>query len=133
MAVGIILIVLNAIGACIGGLAVMAGGFIAGAGSSLQGMKDASGKEVSQQTLQTAGGIALIFGIVWLIACALSIIGAVGILKGLRWGFMLVFVMGIIGVLGSFVPFNPISLVFGLAGAIYCGLRLFGNVGPKPA
>jgi hypothetical protein len=131
LAVGIILIVLNAFGACFGGMAIAGGGILAGAGKNMD-IKDAAGNQMSSQTAQTLGGVAMIVGIVLLIGSVLSIIGAVGVIKGLKWGFTLTFVMGVLMVLGSIVPTNIIGIILGLFGAIYCGLRLFGNVGPKP-
>jgi hypothetical protein len=134
MAVGIIIIVVNAIFACIGGLAVLAGGVIAGGGTALNEQLRAQGqKELSTQGAQAAGGMVMIVGIIFLIASIAAIIGAVGIIKSAKWGLTLTFVIGLLLVLLSVVPFNPIGLVLGLFQAIYCGLRLFGNVGPRPA
>lgn len=110
----------------------MAGGVLAGGANSLN-LKDANGNAISTTTAQTAGGVAIIFGIIMLLVGVVAIIGAVGVIKSVRWGLMLTFVLGIIAVLLSVVPFNPIGLVIGLFEAIYCGLRLFGNVGPKAA
>jgi hypothetical protein len=132
LAVGIILIVLNAFGACFGGLALAGGGILAGAGKNMN-IQDAQGRQITGEAAQTLGGMAMIVGIILLIGSVLSIIGAVGIIKGIKWGFTLTFVMGVLMVLGSVVPTNIIGIVLGLFGAVYCGLRLFGNVGPKPS
>lgn len=133
LAVGIIIIVLNAIAACIGGLAIAGGGFLASQSDKLNIRDPNTGQAISGAAAQTAGGVAIIFGIIMLLLSAVAIVGAVGVIKSARWGLMLTFVLGILGILFSVVPFNPIGLVICLFEAVYCGLRLFGNVGPRPA
>ena len=131
LAVGIIIIVLNAIGACLGGLVVLGGGFLASGAAN--NMKDAQGNPiVTGNVTQAAGGMVLIVGIVLLIASIVAIVGGVGIIKGVKWGLTLTFALGVIGVILSIIQFNPIGLVIGLFEAVYCGVRLFGNVGPRP-
>jgi hypothetical protein len=75
----------------------------------------------------------IIAGVVWLILCVVGIVSAVGIIKSAKWGLMLTFVLGLLLVIMSVISFNIFGLVIGLFEAIYCGLRMFGNVGPRPA
>jgi hypothetical protein len=130
--VGIILIVLNAIGVCLGGIAAAAGGVLAGGAKGLGEIKDPNtGRVISTGDAQAAGGLVLVAGIIILILSIVAIVGSVGIIKSARWGLMLTFVLGILGMILSVVSFNIIGIVIGLFEAVYCGLRLFGNVGPK--
>jgi hypothetical protein len=132
MAVGVIMIVLNAIGACFGGLALLGGGMASGMSDALKQQMAKQGQNMTDEQLKAAGGAAMIVGIELLLGTILIIVGAVGIIKGARWGFTMTFAVGLILAIASLFPMDLFGLLFGLFGAVYSGLRLFGNVGPRP-
>jgi len=137
MVMGIILILLAALGTCLGGLAVVGGGFLAGAGSTIKGLTDAQGNSISGSTAQAAGGIAMVFGIILLIICIAEIVGGVWMVQSLAKGMRLVFVIGAIGLILNIISgvtaghFNFFGLGVGLIFPAYAAARLYGNFGPK--
>lgn len=122
--VGIIMIVLAALGAC-GSLMVMGlGGLVGAAGVSTRG----EGAGVAA----AAGGFVVFMGIIWLAICVVEIFLATWIMKSLRKGFMIVLILGAIGLLINIVSMNFIGIVLGLIFPGYAAMRLYGNYGPPP-
>jgi hypothetical protein len=128
---GVIMIVLAALGAC-GSLALIGiGGLGAAAGSTVASEK--GGVEVA-----AAGGMAMVMGVILLAVCAAEVLGGVWMLKSLKKGFMLILIIGAIGLILNIVSgataghFNFIGVGVGLIFPGYSAARLFGNFGPKP-
>lgn len=138
LVMGIILIILASLGACLGGLAIVGGGFLAGAGSATKGLTDAQGNTITGTTAQAAGGMVMVFGIILLIICVAEIVGGVWIIKSLKKGFMLILIMGAIGLLVNIISgassghFDIVGMILGLVFPGYSAARLFGKFGPDP-
>ena len=133
--IGIILIILNAIGAC-GGFAIM------GLGTAFGGiMQQAADNAVSkgQATPEQAKAVATLFGMgaglfggLIVAACILGIINGFGIFKSARWGFIMGIALSAVHIILSISSVNFISIIIAVATIIYCAMRLTGNLGPKP-
>ncbi|HTQ10551.1 MAG TPA: hypothetical protein VMI31_10805 [Fimbriimonadaceae bacterium] len=118
------------------------GGFLALGMTVLGGVTTAIGGAAASQPggLQTAGvgtGV-MVVGILILLACIGQLVGAIWMLQSLEKGLRMVMVIGIAGLVLNIVlgvmlgHFNFVGAGVGLLYPIYCGLRLSGNLGPKP-
>lgn len=116
--IGILIIVVYGL-AALAGLLGFLGGAAVGAGASA-----------------SVGGFVMIVSIVLLLVSVLMIAGGAGIIKGARWGFMVCGVMATIGVVLGLFSFagamSVVRLLIGVALAIYCFMRLSGQLGPRP-
>ena len=134
---GIILIILAAIGGCLALMAAGIGG-LAGAAGAAGATGTAGTTGANAGAVAAAGGILLVFGIIMLVVCIIDIVGGVWMMKSLRKGFMLVLVVGAIGLLLSILGavtgghFNFFGFGMGLIFPGYSAARLFGNFGPRP-
>lgn len=131
MVMGIILIILAALGAC-GSLALVGiGGLGAAVGTSASGQQGAG-------AVTAAGGLVMVLGIFYLLACVAYIVGAVGMIGSKKSGLNLVMIVGVVLlilgiVLGAVTgSFNIVGVLIGLIFPGYCAARLFGNFGPRP-
>ncbi len=131
MVMGIILIILAALGIC-GSLALVGiGGFAGSLGASAGSREGAA--------VAAAGGLAIVWGLVLLATCIADIVGAAWMIKSLRKGFMLVLIVSLINLAISIIMgitgggFNFMGLILGLVFPAYCAARVFGNFGPRPA
>jgi hypothetical protein len=128
---GIILIVLSALGACGSLVLVGVGGFFGAAGVT-------AGSAQGGTAAVAGGGLLMVLGIFVLAICVLEIVAGTWIIKSLRKGFMVVAVLGAAGLLLNIITgamshqFNFFGLGTGLIFPIYSVLRLMGQVGPKP-
>lgn len=121
MPIAIIIIIFGGLGALLMLFTGLLGGAVSAAGAG-------SGSGV----VAGAGGLIMLYSIIGLVCSVGSIIGAVGMLKAARWGFMIVGAFGLIGAIIGLLHFNPISLIVGAAQAVYCGMRITGQLGGKP-
>ncbi len=122
MPIAIIIIIFGGLGA----LLMLFTGLLGGAVS-------AAGAGAGSGVVAGAGGLIMLYSILGLVCSVGSIIGAVGMLKAARWGFMVVGAFGLIGAIIGLLHFNIISVVVGVAQAIYCGMRITGQLGGKPS
>lgn len=130
--VGIVLMILNALGAC-GSLLLVVGGGAIGALGGAAAVKGEAGGAVAAGA---AGGIVMVLGIVLLIVSAISIYGAFGIMQSRKQGFMIVLILGVIGLLMNIVSIvngngNFFGIGLGILAPIYAFLRLNGSLPPK--
>jgi hypothetical protein len=117
--IGIIIIVFSGL-AVLGSLALIGLGgatTVAGGGTAVSAV---------------GGGVAII-GMILLAVSVINIIGAVGILKGARWGFMITGIMSAISVILDIVHLQIVGLIIAGACAAYCFMRLTGQLGGKPS
>jgi len=125
--VGIILLVLNALGTC-GSLAAIGLGSVVGA----LGM---SGMLSARHTGGGFGALMAVFGIASLVASVVSIVGSIGIMQSRKIGFVIVLAMGVVGLVihglsfGSTHSFLGIGL--GILAPVYALLRLTGILPPR--
>ncbi|MGV3617214.1 MAG: hypothetical protein ACO1SV_17950 [Fimbriimonas sp.] len=134
--VGIILAVLSGCGVlCGGGILLGMGvafGSLAGSyGGAMKGA-DAPPPAVGAGALALGGLFAFAFFVIF--SCyVLNIVGAIGVMKSRRWGFMLT---AILTGISSFAALSGATLYLDilptLAVCIYCVLRLTGNLGTAP-
>lgn len=119
--IGIILIVLSVLG-------VLCGIFIA-AGASFLGVGALSaGKEEAIAGSALAGLAAM--GFITIIWSAVGIAIGYGIMKGLRWGFLVGMIRWGISVFFAVLGFNVLGFLIDSALCAYCFLRLMGRLGP---
>lgn len=128
---GIILIILAALGAC-GSLALVGlGGLVGGAGISAGGAQGAG-------AVAAAGGGVMVMGVILLAICVVEIFAATWMMKSLRKGFLIIVILGGLGLILNIVTMtsshttNFFGIGSGLIFPIYSALRLFGALGPKP-
>ncbi len=117
--IGIVIIVFS-------GLAIL--GSIA-----LIGLGGAVGVAGAGTTATAVGGSVALIGMILLAVSVINIIGAVGIIKGARWGFMITGIMSAISVVLDIFHLNILGILISGAVAVYCFLRLSGQLGGKPA
>ena len=131
--VGIIIMILSLCGVVIGGLAVVGGGFIAAGGAAAANTAN-NGAAVPTAA---AGGMVAIVGIVLLVLSFMSIAIGWGIMKSLRWGFLVGSIVYGINMVLNLMSLNQsrgiLGLLIGAALFAYCVMRLTGKLGPKPA
>jgi hypothetical protein len=120
--IGIILIVLSVLGV-LGGICIAAGMSLAGLGAMGAGGEEA----IAGGALAGLGAAVGFMVIIW---SAVGIVIGYGIMKGLRWGFLVGAILSAISVVFSLVGFNILGLLINGALCAYCILRLMGRVGP---
>jgi hypothetical protein len=142
--VGIVLIVLNALGVC-GGVLLVAGGGIIGAVGGAAGAAGAAGSSTAEEKAAGAavgtaaaagGGLIMILGIATLLICAISIYGAIGIMQSRKQGFTITLILGVIGLLLNIAGMlsgspNLVGLGLGILAPLFAFLRLNGQLPPK--
>lgn len=131
--IGIIIMVLAICGAILSGIVVLGGGVLAAAG----GAAATNANTDAAKAAGMGGGLLMILGVVMLISCLVSLAVGYGIMKSLRWGFMLgAVVYGIQVILNIFSLARGgtavIGLVIAIALLVYCVMRLTGKTGPTP-
>lgn len=130
--VSIVLMILNALGAC-GSLFLVIGGGVLGA---VGGAATVSGDAKGAAAGVAMGGLIAVLGIVLLIVSAISIYGAYGIMQSKKQGFMIVLILGAIGLLVNIASLvngsgNFFGIGLGVLAPIYAFLRLNGSLPPK--
>ncbi len=123
--VGFILCFFGLGGFCIGLLGMGAGAFL-GAASVAEGLRASPSAMVVGGFL---GGLAIMLSIL----AMLQFVGGIGLVKGRRWGHMLIAMVAGSQLLFGLMSGEPFSISGGLLAGIYCVLRLLGKLGPKPA
>lgn len=73
-------------------------------------------------------GMFMFYALIGIVCAVGTGVGGYGIYKGARWGFMLVAASGVIGLVFSVLYMSPMNLVVDVAGAVYCFLRLTGQL-----
>jgi hypothetical protein len=120
--IGIILIVLSVLG-------VLCGIFIA-AGASFLGVGALSAGKEEAIAGSALAGLGAAMGFITIIWSAVGIAIGYGIMKGLRWGFLVGAILSGISVVFALVGFNVLGFLINGALCAYCVLRLMGRVGP---
>jgi|GEM_PF-6715949 len=136
MVLGILLIIGSGCVGLVSLLAIIGGGLMGVrvvAASGQPGGATSGGAAVAA----TGTGV-MIVGVILLILCIGQLVGAIWMLQSLEKGLRMIMVLGIAGlILGvvsgvMFHSFNFVGIGMGLIYPIYCGLRLGGQLGPKP-
>jgi hypothetical protein len=127
--VGAIILLLSLCGTCLG-IGLTGLGAAVGIGGVTGGL--ASGQP------EIAGGSAIgagVLGVVGVVIAALygiNIVAAIGIMKGVRWGFVLGAVLTGLATLTSLSGADGfLSVLPSAASCAYCVLRLTGKIGPR--
>ncbi len=120
--IGIILMVFSALG-------VLCGIFIA-AGMSLVGLGAATEGGEGAAAAGALAGIGAVAGFVVIIWSVVGIVIGYGIMKSLRWGFLVGAILSGISVVFSLVGLNVLGFIINGALCAYCILRLVGRLGP---
>ena len=133
MPVGIVLIVLNALGVC-AGVALLAGGGLLGAIGGAASMR--GNTQVPGGALAIGGGVMMVIGVVLMILYAISIYGAIGVMQSRKQGFLIVLVLGAIALLANLAQMASnhsgiFGVGLGILAPLYAYLRLSGNLPPK--
>src|SRR5262245_55834159 len=118
--IGILNIVLGAIGSLLSLLAMLGGGLLAAAGAAAEA--DGSGQGAGTM-VAAGGGMIMVFSFIGLAACFTLIMGGVGVLKMKPWGRMLSMVCG--GVLALMQLYTLVTSgvdLFSVALLLYGGL-----------
>jgi hypothetical protein len=134
LVIGIIIIVF-AVCAFLAGIAVLGIGGLAATGGLTAGAGSDQATKEAAAAVTTAGGVAAIWGVLLMAASVGAIAGAIGMIKGAKWGFMLIIIIEVINVVSGFMVSgmtNIFNLAVPAALVIYCVLRLGGQLGPKP-
>jgi hypothetical protein len=128
--VGIVIMVLSACGVIAGGLALGGGGLLAAGGAASANTSTGAGGAA------VAGGLVMILGVVILIVSLLGFAIGYGIMKSLKWGFMVGTIVYGLNSLANLANLSGGKGILGLAISvalfIYCFMRLTGRLGPKP-
>jgi hypothetical protein len=129
---GIVIIILSALGAC-GGLALAGlGGFMGAAGGAAATQEGSASGAAAAGAI---GGMTAIIGLVLVAVSVLNIVGGVGVMKSARWGFMLTGILSAISALLNLVNFDVkgiLGLAIAAGVAVFCFMRLAGKLGPTP-
>lgn len=121
--IGIILMILSALGV-VGGICTAAGMSMIGLGAAVSG----GGEEaVAGGALAGLGAVLGLIVIAW---SAVGIVTGYGIMKSLRWGFLVGAILSAISVVFALVGFNILGFLINGALFVYCLLRLMGRLGP---
>ncbi|MCL6624157.1 MAG: hypothetical protein K6T17_06005 [Fimbriimonadales bacterium] len=117
--IGIILIVLSVLG----GICICPGMSLAGLGALGAG-------EVGAIAGGALAGLGAATGFIVIVLSAVGVAIGYGIMKGLRWGFLVGAILSGISVVFSLVGFNVLGFLLNGALCAYCILRLTGRLGP---
>ncbi len=134
---GIVIIVLSALGICLG-LAAGAGGALLGAGGASAAMAGAGATadgRTAAAGLGAAGGLLAIIGFLIAAVSVAQLIGGVGIMKSARWGFMVTGGFAALSILMNLTRLPTSIIGIAISGVIlyYCYSRITGKIGPVPA
>jgi hypothetical protein len=115
--IGVLNIVLGAIGSLMALLVVVGGGFLAAAGAA-----DSSGSELGSAAA-AGGGMLMILGLVGLLCWAMLAFSGIGVLKLAPWGRTLSMICG-----GVLVALNLFSMVNGGFSILSVAFMLYGGL-----
>lgn len=120
--VGILIILTSLCGVCIGAgvMGLAAGIFAAGF------PQDKVGASVG-------AGLASMAGLFIAGVYALNVAGGFGVMKGRRWGHLLTAILSSLTFLSGFSGHGAVTGLPSLAAAVYCILRLTGQLGTRPS
>ena len=130
---GIIIMVLSACGAIGGIMGLAGGGLLAAAGAGAAGQ---AGNAQGAAVAAAGGGILMLLSVFLIIQSVLGFAIGYGIMKSLRWGFLIGTIVYGIGLLIQIVGVTKsgaqglIGLVIGALLFGYCFMRLTGRTGP---
>lgn len=131
---GIVIIVLTGLGACgslfLGGLGAAVG--TVGAGSLATGANGTADGRAAAAAVGAGGGLLAMIGFIMAAVFVAQLVGGIGILKSLRWGFLVTGGFAALGVLLSLVHLNIIGIILHGGFLAYCAMRLTGKLGAAP-
>lgn len=130
---GIIIMVLSVCCTVAGGAAMAGMSMLAGMGAAGAASEGGAGSGEAAATAAAVGGVAAFIGIILLVTGLLGVATGYGIMKSLKWGFILGAVVYGLNTVANIASFNIIGLVISGALLAYCVMRLTGKLGPPLA
>jgi len=134
---GIIIMILSGCFVVLGGLGFLGGGFLAAGGAAGAASAGGTNAAGTAAAAGVGGAAIMIASAVLVIVALIGFAVGYGIMKSLRWGFLVGAVLYGLNALYNLSQMGHANGILGLlisAGlCVYCIMRLTGNLGPKPA
>jgi len=138
--VGILIMVFAAIcNVAVGFLGVIGGGVLAAGGASAAaGAASNTGAAGAGAATGVVGAGIMVLSVILILMGVVGLAVGYGIMKSLRWGFLVGTILYGLGVLNSLAGLSRggiggiIGLLIVVALFVYCLMRLIGKLGPKP-
>jgi hypothetical protein len=130
--IGIIIMVLSLCFVGLGSMMMLGGGVLAASGAAASADPAIQKASSDAAAAGVTGAVLMVASVIMIATGFLGVAIGYGIMKSLRWGFIMGTVVYGLNLLGTFQSRNMISLVIGAALFAYCLMRLLGKIGPKP-